>query len=376
MLNWLFKPSPSPSKPRYAIGLMSGTSLDGLDACLVRETVYGSRIEVIQSHASAFSGALQEELTRIIQTGQASLPDLVRLEAEYTDVVIEQCLQLIQTSPGPISVIGFHGQTLWHDPEVGSTLQIGFAERLSEKTGVPVAHQFRRGDMARGGKGAPLAPLFHETHFCRETENVAVLNLGGIANISLLIPGQPSRGWDIGPANTLSDVWHQKHRQRPFDRNGEYASSGSVNQDLLDELLSDPYFAKKPPKSTGREYFSKAWLDKVLEYMPPLDPADVQATLNQLTAEQVNNALPEDIDILVVCGGGVHNAHLMDLIDETVDPLVVTSDAFTVDPDYVEAAGFGWLGLQCLDDRPLDTQKITGSKTPGVLGSITHPVTN
>ncbi len=376
MLNWLFKPSPSPSKPRYAIGLMSGTSLDGLDACLVRETVYGSRIEVIQSHASAFSGALQEELTRIIQTGQASLPDLVRLEAEYTDVVIEQCLQLIQTSPGPISVIGFHGQTLWHDPEVGSTLQIGFAERLSEKTGVPVAHQFRRGDMARGGKGAPLAPLFHETHFCRETENVAVLNLGGIANISLLIPGQPSRGWDIGPANTLSDVWHQKHRQRPFDRNGEYASSGSVNQDLLDELLSDPYFAKKPPKSTGREYFSKAWLDKVLEYMPPLDPADVQATLNQLTAEQVNNALPEDIDILVVCGGGVHNAHLMDLIDETVDPLVVTSDAFTVDPDYVEAACFGWLGLQCLDDRPLDTQKITGSKTPGVLGSITHPVTN
>ncbi len=376
MLNWLFKPSASPSKPRYAIGLMSGTSLDGLDACLVRETVYGSRIEVIQSHASAFSGALQEELTRIIQTGQASLPDLVRLEAEYTDVVIEQCLQLIQTSPGPISVIGFHGQTLWHDPEVGSTLQIGFAERLSEKTGVPVAHQFRRGDMARGGKGAPLAPLFHETHFCRETENVAVLNLGGIANISLLIPGQPSRGWDIGPANTLSDVWHQKHRQRPFDRNGEYASSGSVNQDLLDELLSDPYFAKKPPKSTGREYFSKAWLDKVLEYMPPLDPADVQATLNQLTAEQVNNALPEDIDILVVCGGGVHNAHLMDLIDETVDPLVVTSDAFTVDPDYVEAACFGWLGLQCLDDRPLDTQKITGSKTPGVLGSITHPVTN
>ena len=355
---------------------MSGTSLDGLDACLVQETLDGSRIEVIQSHASAFSRAIQEGLTQIIQTGQVSLPDLVRLEAEYTDVVIEQCLQLIQTSPGPISVIGFHGQTLWHDPEVGSTLQIGFAERLAEKTGVPVVHQFRRGDMARGGQGAPLAPLFHETHFFRETENVAVLNLGGIANISLLIPGQPSRGWDIGPANTLADGWHQKHRQRRFDRNGEYASSGSVNQDLLDELLSDPYFAKTPPKSTGREYFSQAWLDKALECMPPLDPADVQATLNQLTAEQVDNALPEDIDILVVCGGGVHNAHLMDLIDETVDPLVVTSDAFTVDPDYVEAACFGWLGLQCLDHRPLDTKKITGSKTPGILGSITHPVTN
>ena len=375
MLNWLFKPSPSPSKPRYAIGLMSGTSLDGLDACLVRETLDGSRIEVVQSQASECPRSIREELACIIQTGQASLSDLVRLEAEYTDVVLQQCLQLIQMSPEPISVIGFHGQTLWHDPEVGSTLQIGFAERLAEQTGLRVAHQFRRGDMARGGQGAPLAPLFHETHFSRETENVAVLNLGGIANISLLIPGQPTRGWDIGPANTLADLWHQKHRQQPFDQNGEYASSGLVNQDLLDELLSDPYFAKTPPKSTGREYFSQAWLDKALACVSPLDPADVQATLNHLTAEQVDNALPEDIDILVVCGGGVHNTHLMDLIDETVDPLVVTSDAFAVDPDYVEAACFGWLGLQCLDHRPLDTQHITGSKTPGVIGSITRPVT-
>ena len=355
---------------------MSGTSLDGLDACLVRETLDESRIEVIQSQASVFPRSIQDGLARIIQTGQASLPDLVRLEAEYTDVVLQQCLQLIQMSSEPISVIGFHGQTLWHDPEAGSTLQIGFAERLAEKTGLRVAHQFRRGDMARGGQGAPLAPLFHETHFSRATENVAVLNLGGIANISLLIPGQPTHGWDIGPANTLADLWHQKHRQRPFDQNGEYASSGLVNQDLLDELLSDPYFAKTPPKSTGREYFSQAWLDKALQCVYPIDPADVQATLNHLTAEQVDNALPEDIDILVVCGGGVHNAHLMDLIDETVDPLVVTSDAFAVDPDYVEAACFGWLGLQCLDHRPLDTQHITGSKTPGVLGSITYPVTS
>ncbi len=375
MLNWLFKPSPSPSKPRYAIGLMSGTSLDGLDACLVRETLDGSRIEVVQSQASEFPRSIGEELACIIQTGQASLSDLVRLEAEYTDLVLQQCLQLIQMSPEPISVIGFHGQTLWHDPEVGSTLQIGFAERLAEQTGLRVAHQFRRGDMARGGQGAPLAPLFHETHFSRETENVAVLNLGGIANISLLIPGQPTRGWDIGPANTLADLWHQKHQQQPFDQNGEYASSGLVNQDLLDELLNDPYFAKTPPKSTGREYFSQTWLDKALACVSPLDPADVQATLNHLTAEQVDKALPEDIDILVVCGGGVHNTHLMDLIDETVDPLVVTSDAFAVDPDYVEAACFGWLGLQCLDHRPLDTQHITGSKTPGVIGSITRPVT-
>jgi anhydro-N-acetylmuramic acid kinase len=373
MLNWLFKTSPSPKTPRTAIGLMSGTSLDGLDACLVREILDGSRVEVIKTLEAPFPTELQRGLKQIIETGQASLSDLLRLETEYTDVMIEQCQHLIQTSYNPVSVIGFHGQTLWHEPDIGSTLQIGFAERLAEKTGVPVAHQFRRGDMARGGQGAPLAPLFHEVHFFRDTENVAVLNLGGIANISLLLPGRPTVGWDIGPANTLADGWHQIHRKQPFDRNGAYASSGSVNQELLDVLLNDPYFIKEPPKSTGREYFTPAWLDKALKNLPPIDPADVQATLNQLTAEQVHKALPENVDILVVCGGGAHNTHLMDVIDETVDPLVVTSDAYAIDPDYVEAACFGWLGLQCLDNKRLGTEKITGSITPGVLGSIVNP---
>lgn len=352
---------------------MSGTSLDGLDACLVREILDGSRVEVIKTLEAPFPTELQRGLKQIIETGQASLSDLLRLETEYTDVVIEQCQHLIQTSYDPVSVIGFHGQTLWHEPDIGSTLQIGFAERLAEKTGVPVAHQFRRGDMARGGQGAPLAPLFHEVHFLRDTENVAVLNLGGIANISLLFPGRPTVGWDIGPANTLADGWHQIHRKQPFDRDGAYASSGSVNQELLDVLLNDPYFIKEPPKSTGREYFTPAWLDKALKNLPPIDTADVQATLNQLTAEQVHKALPENVHILVVCGGGVHNTHLMDVIDEIVDPLVVTSDAFAIDPDYVEAACFGWLGLQCLDNKRLGTEKITGSIIPGVLGSIVNP---
>ena len=373
MLNWLFKTSPSPKSPRTAIGLMSGTSLDGLDACLVREILDGSRIEVIKTLEESFPTELQRDLKQIVETGQANLSDLLRLENKFTDVVIDQCQQLIHASQDPVSVIGFHGQTLWHEPDIGSTLQIGFAERLAEKTGTPVVHQFRRGDMARGGQGAPLAPLFHEAHFLRDTENVAVLNLGGIANISLLMPGRPTMGWDIGPANTLADGWHQIHRQQPFDRDGAYAASGSINQELLDRLLSDPYFAKEPPKSTGREYFTHAWLDEALQKLPPIDPADVQATLNQLTAEQVYKALPEDIHILVVCGGGVHNAHLMDMIDDTVEPLVVTSDTFAIDPDYVEAACFAWLGLQCLDNKRLKTEKITGSITPGVLGSIVNP---
>ncbi len=375
MLNWLFKTSPNPKAPRTAIGLMSGTSLDGLDACLVQE-VDSSRIEVIRTLSTPLSESLRTSLRSIIESGTTSLSDLLSVESEYTDQVIAQCQILIESSETPIAVIGFHGQTIWHAPEIGSTLQIGLAERLAEQTKTPVAYQFRRGDMARGGQGAPLAPLFHDIHFRRETENVAVLNLGGIANLSLLIPGQHTTGWDLGPANTLSDTWHQMHQQMPFDRDGAFAASGTVHETLLTQLLSDPYFVKEAPKSTGREYFSKTWLEQALHQLPPIDPADVQATLNQLTAELVNKALPDDIDILVVCGGGIHNAHLMDAIDDAIDPLMVTSEAFSIDPDFVEAACFGWLGLKSLDDTALPTRAITGSDKPGVLGTIIKPATD
>ena len=373
MLNWLFKTPPPASTPRAAIGLMSGTSLDGLDACVVKQTGHGNRVKVVSTLSTAFPPLVRDGFKRMIETGHANIHELLTLEHQYTEVVAQQCKQLIKATDESISVIGFHGQTLWHAPDLGSTLQIGFAEYLAETTGIPVAHQFRRSDLARGGQGAPLAPLFHQLHFERETENVAVLNLGGIANISLLVPGQPVSGWDIGPANTLSDGWHQRSQNQTFDRNGAYAASGSVHQNLLDQLLKDPYFAQRPPKSTGREYFSQSWLQQTLDQLAPISAADVQATLNQLTATLVHQALPEEVDILVVCGGGVHNTHLMDALDDTVDPLVVTSDAFAIDPDFVEAACFGWLGLQCVDSQPLATTLITGSATPGVLGSIIQP---
>lgn len=373
MLNWLFKTPPPASTPRTAIGLMSGTSLDGLDACVVKETGHSNRVEVVSTLSTVFPPLVRDGLKRMIETGHTNIHELLNLEHQYTEAVAQQCQQLIKATDESISVIGFHGQTLWHAPDLGSTLQIGFAEYLAETTGIPVAHQFRRSDMARGGQGAPLAPLFHQLHFKRETENVAVLNLGGIANISLLVPGQPVSGWDIGPANTLSDGWHQRSQNQAFDRNGAYAASGSVHQNLLDQLLKDPYFAQRPPKSTGREYFSQSWLQQTLDQLAPISAADVQATLNQLTATLVHQALPEEVDILVVCGGGVHNTHLMDALDNTVDPLVVISDAFAIDPDFVEAACFGWLGLQCVDGQPLATTLITGSAAPGVLGSIIQP---
>ena len=373
MMNWLFKALPNPKTSRFAIGLMSGTSLDGLDACIVRENKENHCIKVVNTQRSELPIQVRDGLQKIIQSGEVKLENLLHLEYQYTEAVIEQCKMLIESSDEKISVIGFHGQTLWHAPNLGSTLQIGFAERLAEATLTPVAHQFRRGDMARGGQGAPLAPLFHASHFGRDTENVAVLNLGGIANLSLLVSGKPIEGWDLGPANTLSDIWHQIHQDEPFDNGGNHAASGCVNDDLLSALLNDPYFEQSPPKSTGREYFSSDWLLAIVNQFPFIEPNDVQATLNRLTAVLVDRALSSDIDILVVCGGGIHNAHLMDQIDNTVKPLVVTSEVFSVDPDFVEAACFGWLGLQCVDQHIMETSSITGSRVAGVLGSLVFP---
>tara|TARA_A100001388_G_scaffold271231_1_gene249739 strand:- start:360 stop:1487 length:1128 start_codon:yes stop_codon:yes gene_type:complete len=373
MMNWLSKALPTPKTSRSAIGLMSGTSLDGLDACIVKENKKNHRIEVVNTHRSELPIQARDGLQKIIESGEVNLDTLLHIEHQYTEAVIEQCKMLIGSSDDTISVIGFHGQTLWHAPHLGSTLQIGFAERLAEATLTPVAHQFRRGDMARGGQGAPLAPLFHASQFSRDTENVAVLNLGGIANLSLLVSGKPIKGWDLGPANTLSDIWHQMHQDKPFDYEGKYAASGCVDDDLLTALLNDPYFKQSPPKSTGREYFSSAWLLAIVDQFPFIEPADVQATLNRLTAVLADRALSSDIDILVVCGGGIHNAHLMDQIDNTVQPLVVTSEAFSVDPDFVEAACFGWLGLKCLDQQIMETSSITGSRVAGVLGSLVFP---
>jgi anhydro-N-acetylmuramic acid kinase len=373
MTNWLFKALPNPKSSRSAIGLMSGTSLDGLDACIVRENTENHCIEIVNTQRSELPIQVRDGLQKIIQSGEVKLDNLLHLEYQYTEAVIEQCKMLIESSDEKISVIGFHGQTLWHAPNLGSTLQIGFAERLAEATLTPVAHQFRRGDMARGGQGAPLAPLFHASHFGRDTENVAVLNLGGIANLSLLVSGKPIEGWDLGPANTLSDIWHQLHQDKPFDYGGNYAASGGVNDVLLTALLKDPYFEQSPPKSTGREYFSSDWLLTIVNQFPFIEPPDVQATLNRLTAVLVDRALSSNVDILVVCGGGIHNAHLMDQIDNTVKPLVVTSEVFSVDPDFVEAACFGWLGLQCVDQQIMETSSITGSRIAGVLGSLVFP---
>lgn len=371
MPSWLFK-RPSPEPRRLALGLMSGTSLDGLDAALVRETDNGC-VEVIQFASHPLPNDLKHSLNAVVMGQAFTAPQLLDLEVEYTDQVIAQCQVLLEACAEPVSVIGFHGQTLWHAPDRGATWQIGMAERLAEQTGVAVASEFRRGDMARGGQGAPLAPLFHAAHFERDTETVAVLNLGGIANLTVLEPGRAPRGWDVGPANTLSDLWYRRHYAGDFDADGQVAKTGSVHSGLLLKMLQDPYFQASPPKSTGREHFNMAWIERALQGFDALATADVQATLNALTAQSVKQALPDHVDILVSCGGGVENDHLMGCLDDAIDPLLVTSDLFGIDPQAVESACFAWLALQRLSERTLDTRFITGAERSGMLGSIYHP---
>lgn len=371
MLNWLFKPSVS-KHPRTAIGLMSGTSLDALDAALVRETDSG-QIEVVTTQSTPFPADLQQQLEQLVSQGESRLSALLQIEHQYTALVIAQCQQLIAASATAIDVIGFHGQTVWHAPEIGSTLQIGNAEWLAEATQTPVIAQFRRGDMARGGQGAPLAPLFHAAHFARDTESVGVLNLGGIANLTVLRPGHAPCGWDIGPANTLSDQWYRQFHNGPYDAEGAWAGTGQINPSLLEQMLSDAYFQKPAPKSTGREYFNLPWLQTQLTSVAPVSDVDVQATIHQLTAELVRMALPDDIEILVVCGGGVHNTHLMDRIDDAVDALLVTSDTFSIDPMAVEPACFGWLALQTLAGNCLEVAAVTGARHSGLLGTRFDP---
>ena len=371
MLNWLFKPSVS-KHPRTAIGLMSGTSLDALDAALVRETDSG-QIEVVTTQSTPFPADLQQQLEQLVSQGESRLSALLQIEHQYTELVIAQCQQLIAASATAIDVIGFHGQTVWHAPEIGSTLQLGNAEWLAEATQTPVIAQFRRGDMARGGQGAPLAPLFHAAHFSRDTESVGVLNLGGIANLTVLRPGHAPCGWDIGPANTLSDQWYHQFHKGPYDAKGAWAGTGQVNPSLLEQMLSDAYFQKPAPKSTGREYFNLPWLQTQLTSVAPVSEVDVQATIHQLTAELVRMALPDDIEILVVCGGGVHNTHLMDRIDDAVDALLVTSDTFLIDPMAVESACFGWLALQTLAGNCLEVAAVTGARQSGLLGTRFDP---
>lgn len=357
----------------YFIGLMSGTSADGIDAVLINTE--GQQSELIGSHHCPMPAPLRDEILAFRQSGPDELHRLatldVQLAEEYASAV-SALLEAAQLEAANVAAIGCHGQTLRHHPEGDTpyTLQIGDPNRLAELTSITVVSDFRRRDMAAGGQGAPLVPAFHRARLVSEGDATAVVNIGGIANISLVTAGGEATGWDTGPGNTLMDAWIAQHQGEPFDRNGEWAASGAVIAPLLSALLEDPFFATPPPKSTGPEYFHLDWLTTHLS--GDESPADVQCTLAALTVESLALALAQEpLDVIRICGGGARNTWLMQqLTDRLGDTAVTTTEAIGVDPEWVEAWAFAWLAEQTVAGLPGNMPAVTGAAGPRVLGGI------
>ncbi len=358
------------------IGVMSGTSCDGVDMVLMDAT---DGISIRASAFYPFESSIKTSMLRVIADEPLCVSDFSRLDAQLGEIYANCVLDFL-TSQGvhasDVQAIGLHGQTVYHDPtaEYANTLQIGSAARVAQKTGIVTVNNFRQMDVCYGGQGAPLAPIFHQTIFRQVDKNVLVLNLGGIANISLL-HGSDVMGFDTGPANCLLDEWIMKHQSLPYDDKGHWASQGEVNQGLLNSMLQEPYFNLLPPKSTGRELFNEKWLGQHLHGRHDLPAVDVQRTLLQLTVETVASAIKmtSDMGCVVVCGGGVHNNLLMQLLqDETIAP-VTSSAEFGIDPDFVEASLMAWLAMQNINQVHLNLSTITGAEKPLIYGVQNHP---
>jgi anhydro-N-acetylmuramic acid kinase len=348
------------------IGLMSGTSLDGVDGVLADFSA--GRIAV-RAHATAsFPVSLRAELIALAGNGLARV---------YAGVV-EQLLADTGISPAAVTAIGAHGQTVRHRPgefdDVGYTLQINNPSLVAELTGICVVADFRSRDLAAGGQGAPLVPGFHRALFARGEQAVAVLNIGGISNLSLLPAGEGTvLGFDCGPGNALLDHWCQSHIGQPFDTGGRWAATGRVLPDLLSRCLADAYFAKSPPKSTGRDLFNPSWLAARLG-SAAAQPADVQATLAELTALVCATELQrhgEGIGLLIVCGGGALNDHLMTRLRALLPGMQVLSSAERgLPPQQVEAAAFAWLARSTMRRESGNLASVTGARGARVLGAI------
>ncbi|MEO6364610.1 MAG: anhydro-N-acetylmuramic acid kinase [Luteimonas sp.] len=365
------------------LGLISGTSADGIDAALVRFESNGphSACHLVHGRTSAWDDDLRTRLVALGQGGDAkSLDELGGLDVRIARSFADAALHLLEDAgiaPAAVRAIGSHGQTVRHRPEAAYpfTWQLGDGSVIAERTGITTVADFRRRDVAAGGHGAPLMPAFHAAMLHSCDEDRAVLNLGGIANFTLLPHAGDVRGFDTGPANALLDAWCEEHTGHAFDAGGAFAASGHVDDTLLARLLDDAWFALPPPKSTGREQFHLAWVRKQLD-RARARPADVQATLLELSAATVADALlatQADTRRVLVCGGGVHNPLLLERIRARLPGIIVESTAaHGLDPDFVEAMGFAWLARETLAGRPGNLPTVTGAKGPRVLGAI-HP---
>ncbi|RDE18015.1 anhydro-N-acetylmuramic acid kinase [Motiliproteus coralliicola] len=372
----------------YFIGLMSGTSLDGIDAVIVRldseatAAEQSTRLELIDSISQPLPTELRQQILQLTQPGDNEIELLGQVDVAFSRLQAEIVNQLLQQSgikPEQIRAIGSHGQTLRHRPEqpIPFTLQVGDPNTLAEATGICVVADVRRRDLAAGGQGAPLVPAFHAQLFRHPEHQRAIVNIGGMANVTLLPAdaSSPVIGYDTGPGNVLLDSWIQRHQQQPFDRNGDWAGSGRCDQQLLQQLLSLDYFRQPAPKSTGREQFNIDWLDQQLSLQSlSLRPEDVQATLLEFSARTIADALQQHQpgpSQLFVCGGGAHNQLLMLRLQNLLPKITLSSTAtLGLEPDWVEACAFAWLAQRCLAQLPGNLPAVTGARGERILGGI------
>ncbi|MDP3671581.1 MAG: anhydro-N-acetylmuramic acid kinase [Telluria sp.] len=355
------------------IGLMSGTSMDGVDGVLA--DFAGGAIKTLEAAFVPFPAELRAALMALQAPGDNEI-EREALAANDLAASYAACVAaLLPAASGPVQAIAVHGQTIRHRPELGFTRQTNNPALLAEVTGIDVIADFRSRDIAAAGQGAPLVPAFHQAQFGKPGQTRVVVNIGGIANISVLHGDGKVSGYDTGPGNVLMDAWIARHLGRQYDEDGAWAATGTVNPTLLGILLDEPYFALPAPKSTGRDLFHLAWLDARVAQCAPLPPADVQATLTALTALTIARAIHAEtrqLDAVYVCGGGAYNGTLLrELAAALGGKVTVESTALLgVAPNRVEALAFAWLGYRFTERATGNLPAVTGAKGPRILGAL------
>lgn len=358
------------------IGLMSGTSMDGIDAVLV--SFQGKTVRIHEALSTPYPENLRQRLVLASQN-QATPDEVGELDTLTGKLFADAAENLIRNSGierSSIRAIGSHGQTLRHQPSgLGRfSLQVGNPSIIAEKTGVTTVGDFRSRDMAAGGQGAPLVPAFHQHFFGSESEDRCILNLGGIANITWIPSDQnnPVTGFDTGPANALMDAWCHEQTGRAFDEDGQWAQEGIVDQALLSDMLSDAYFERLPPKSTGKEKFNLEWVKTLVLRHRETRPEDVQRTLLQLSVITAVRQMPQSPGMAVyACGGGTRNRLLMSELSQALSPIrVLNTDELGLDPQWVEPTAFAWLARKTMERKPGNLAEVTGAKGPRILGAI------
>ncbi|MSQ57900.1 MAG: anhydro-N-acetylmuramic acid kinase [Limnohabitans sp.] len=361
------------------IGLMSGTSLDGVDGVLVNFDSAGFQVKA--HHAHEMPSTLRQSFLSLNQSGDDELHRGALAANALVQVyskVVQHLLKESHFSADKIKAIGAHGQTVRHQPRlhdgVGYTWQLNNPSLLAELTSISVVADFRNRDIAAGGQGAPLVPAFHQSIFGNPQKSICVLNLGGISNITTLIPQSQVLGFDCGPANALMDEWCFEHTQQSFDQNGNWTLQGTIHDQLLNKMLADDFFQLAPPKSTGRDHFNRQWLMHHLKHFPSIQAVDVQATLTALTVQSIAQSTQQfapSTQELVVCGGGALNTHLMRSLQNALPSIqVIASDQRGLPAMQVEACAFAWLARQTILGLTGNLQSVTGAQGTRILGAI------